>query len=136
MALLSACLQPRYKGFKNRTKFVPPASCPFIYLFIYCVLLCELTGRLVAMGHVLIPVRKRALLESLEHFPLRWDDVFTERIYFLPRNLRILVNMALLSACLQPRYKGFKNRTKFVPPASCPFIYLFIYLFIVCCYVN
>ena len=35
---------------------VPPAPCTFIYLFL---ILCELTGRLIAMGHVLMCEEKQ-----------------------------------------------------------------------------
>ena len=46
---------------------VPPAPCTFIYLFIYLFLiLCELTGRLIAMGHVLMCKEKQVEWRSLE----------------------------------------------------------------------
>ena len=37
-----------------------------VHLFIYFVLLCELTGRLVAMGHVLMCEKKQVEFRSLE----------------------------------------------------------------------
>ena len=42
---------------------VPPAPCTFIYLFL---ILCELTGRLIAMGHVLMCEEKKVEWRSLE----------------------------------------------------------------------